>query len=163
MTEIAMPQFDEVSNAKNQARGRAVKRFSSNDNFFRRLTQAAALAVLVDPRRGDRVADQGLDPGVSEPSALGFSTTRDLEPGHREVRGAARDLRHRRHLGNRDGDRGAGRHGHSHFSHRALSGCFAPADRHRYRAIGGNSKHHLRNLGLVRFRAVSPAHTSSRP
>ena len=46
MTEIAMPQIDRAG-AKAQARGRAIQRFAWNDNFFRLLTQAAALAVLL--------------------------------------------------------------------------------------------------------------------
>ena len=46
MTEIAMPQIDRAG-PKAQARGRAIQRFAWNDNFFRLLTQAAALAVLL--------------------------------------------------------------------------------------------------------------------
>jgi phosphate transport system permease protein len=46
MTEIAMPQI-ETANSNVQSRGKAIKRFASGDNFFRRLTQSAALVVLL--------------------------------------------------------------------------------------------------------------------
>jgi phosphate transport system permease protein len=46
MTEIAMPQI-ESAGSKVMMRGRAIKRFAWNDNFFRRLTQACALIVLL--------------------------------------------------------------------------------------------------------------------
>ena len=46
MTEIAMPQI-ECAGSKAQMRERAIKRFALSDNFFRRLTQSAALAVLL--------------------------------------------------------------------------------------------------------------------
>ncbi len=46
MTEIVMPQVESAS-SRVETRGRAVKRFASGDNFFRRLTQGAALAVLL--------------------------------------------------------------------------------------------------------------------
>ena len=46
MTEIAMPQID-MAASKVQMRERAAKRFAFSDNFFRRLTQSAALAVLL--------------------------------------------------------------------------------------------------------------------
>ena len=46
MTEIVMPQVESAS-SRVETRGRAVKRFASGDNFFRRLTQGAALVVLL--------------------------------------------------------------------------------------------------------------------
>jgi phosphate transport system permease protein len=46
MTEIVMPQV-ESAGAMVHSRGKAVKRFASGDNFFRRLTQGAALVVLL--------------------------------------------------------------------------------------------------------------------
>ncbi len=46
MTEIAMPQI-ETASSNVQSRSKAIKRFASGDNFFRRLTQAAALLVLL--------------------------------------------------------------------------------------------------------------------
>ena len=46
MTEIVMPQIEAV-NSRVAARGRATRRFTSSDNFFRRVTQMAALAVLL--------------------------------------------------------------------------------------------------------------------
>jgi phosphate transport system permease protein len=46
MTEIAMPQIESAS-SRVETRGKAVKRFASGDNFFRRLTQGAALVVLL--------------------------------------------------------------------------------------------------------------------
>ena len=46
MTEIAMPQI-ETSGSKVHVRGRAIRRFAASDNFFRRLTQACALIVLL--------------------------------------------------------------------------------------------------------------------
>ncbi len=46
MTEIVMPQI-EAAASKNNVRSRAVKRFASGDSFFRRLTQGAAVAVLL--------------------------------------------------------------------------------------------------------------------
>ena len=46
MSEIAMPQID-MAASKVQMRERAAKRFAFSDNFFRRLTQSAALAVLL--------------------------------------------------------------------------------------------------------------------
>jgi len=46
MTEMAMPQM-EMAASKVQMRERAAKRFALSDNFFRRLTQSAALAVLL--------------------------------------------------------------------------------------------------------------------
>jgi phosphate transport system permease protein len=46
MTEIAMPQV-ETASSNVQSRGKAIKRFASGDNFFRRLTQSAALIVLL--------------------------------------------------------------------------------------------------------------------
>ena len=46
MTEIVMPQTNGVK-SKAQGRERAIQRFAWNDNFFRLLTQAAALAVLL--------------------------------------------------------------------------------------------------------------------
>jgi phosphate transport system permease protein len=44
MTEMAMPR---IEMAASKARERAIKRFAFSDNFFRRLTQSAALAVLL--------------------------------------------------------------------------------------------------------------------
>ncbi len=46
MTEIVMPQIESAS-SRVETRGKAVKRFASGDNFFRRLTQGAALVVLL--------------------------------------------------------------------------------------------------------------------
>ena len=46
MTEIVMPQI-QTAGSMVQSRGKAVKRFASGDNFFRRLTQGAALVVLL--------------------------------------------------------------------------------------------------------------------
>jgi phosphate transport system permease protein len=46
MTEIAMPQID-AANPSVAARGKAIRRFTASDNFFRRLTLAAALTVLL--------------------------------------------------------------------------------------------------------------------
>lgn len=46
MTEIAMPQID-LARSKAEARERATKRFALSDNFFRRLTQSAAIIVLL--------------------------------------------------------------------------------------------------------------------
>jgi phosphate transport system permease protein len=46
MTEIAMPQIETASSSV-QSRGKAIKRFASGDNFFRRLTESAALIVLL--------------------------------------------------------------------------------------------------------------------
>ncbi len=46
MTEIAMAQI-ELAGSKAMMRGRAIKRFAWSDNFFRRLTQACALIVLL--------------------------------------------------------------------------------------------------------------------
>ncbi len=46
MTEIAMAQI-ESAGSKAMMRGRAIKRFAWSDNFFRRLTQACALIVLL--------------------------------------------------------------------------------------------------------------------
>ena len=46
MTETAMPHI-KVAGSTVQSRERAIKRFAFSDNFFRRLTQSAALAVLL--------------------------------------------------------------------------------------------------------------------
>ncbi len=46
MAEIAMPQVQAAS-SRDLARGKAIKRFASSDSFFRRLTQTAALIVLL--------------------------------------------------------------------------------------------------------------------
>ncbi len=46
MTEIAMPQID-LARSKAEARERATKRFALSDVFFRRLTQSAAIIVLL--------------------------------------------------------------------------------------------------------------------
>jgi phosphate transport system permease protein len=46
MTEIAMPQID-LARSKAEARERATKRFAWSDSFFRRLTQSAAIIVLL--------------------------------------------------------------------------------------------------------------------
>ena len=46
MTETAMPHI-KVAGSMVQGRERAIKRFAFSDNFFRRLTQSAALAVLL--------------------------------------------------------------------------------------------------------------------
>jgi phosphate transport system permease protein len=46
MTEIVMPQV-ETAHSRVETRGKAIKRFASGDNFFRRLTQGAALVVLL--------------------------------------------------------------------------------------------------------------------
>jgi phosphate transport system permease protein len=46
MTEMAMPQI-EAAASKVQMRERAIRRFAWSDNFFRRLTLGAALAVLL--------------------------------------------------------------------------------------------------------------------
>ena len=46
MTEIAMPQID-LARSKAEARERATKRFALSDSFFRRLTQSAAIIVLL--------------------------------------------------------------------------------------------------------------------
>ena len=54
-------------------------------------------------------------------------------------------------------DRRAGRPRHRDLPDRALPAVAAPADRHRHRAAGRHSQHHLRHLGPVRFRAVPAA------
>ena len=46
MTETAMPHI-KMAGSTVQNRQRAIKRFAFSDNFFRRLTQSAALAVLL--------------------------------------------------------------------------------------------------------------------
>jgi len=46
MTEYVMPQIETASSSV-QSRGKAIKRFASGDNFFRRLTEGAALVVLL--------------------------------------------------------------------------------------------------------------------
>jgi phosphate transport system permease protein len=46
MSEMVMPQVQTAS-SRVLARGRAIKRFASSDSFFRRLTQTAALIVLL--------------------------------------------------------------------------------------------------------------------
>jgi phosphate transport system permease protein len=46
MTEIAIPQIDAAS-SRVRTRGKAVRRFASGDNFFRRLTLSAAIMVLL--------------------------------------------------------------------------------------------------------------------
>ena len=46
MTEIVMPRI-ETAGSRVQIRGKATKRFASGDNFFRRLTQGAAIVVLL--------------------------------------------------------------------------------------------------------------------
>ena len=46
MTEIVMPQI-ELTRSRTETRGRAVKRFASGDNVFRRLTLGAAIVVLL--------------------------------------------------------------------------------------------------------------------
>ena len=46
MTETAMPHI-KMAGSTVQSRQRAIKRFAFSDNFFRRLTQSAALAVLL--------------------------------------------------------------------------------------------------------------------
>ena len=46
MTEIAVPQM-EAAGIRAQARERATKRFALSDVFFRRLTQSAAIIVLL--------------------------------------------------------------------------------------------------------------------
>ncbi len=46
MTEIAMPQV-ESAGLRAETRGKAVRRFAASDAFFRRLTQSAALVVLL--------------------------------------------------------------------------------------------------------------------
>ncbi len=46
MTEITMPQMD-AAGSKALARERATKRFAWSDSFFRRLTQSAAILVLL--------------------------------------------------------------------------------------------------------------------
>ncbi len=46
MTEIAMPQIESAS-SRAHTRGKAIKSFASSDTFFRRLTQSAALVVLL--------------------------------------------------------------------------------------------------------------------
>ncbi len=46
MADIVMPQAD-AAGTRVHARGKAIRRFASGDNFFRRLTQSAALVVLL--------------------------------------------------------------------------------------------------------------------
>ncbi len=46
MTQFVMPQVESASSSV-RARGKAIKRFAASDNFFRLLTQSAALIVLL--------------------------------------------------------------------------------------------------------------------
>src|SRR5829696_2806280 len=77
-----------------------------------------------------------------------------LESRHRTIRCAGADLWHARHLVRRDADRCSDRAVDCGVSHRIVSALLAPADRHRDRAVGRHSQHHLWHLGLVRVRAV---------
>ena len=160
MTETAMPQI-KMAGSTVQSRAARDKALCAQRQFLSPPDAKRCARRAVDPWRRDRIADQGLDPGVSgvRPRLLHDS---DLESGHREIRRPCADFRNGRHLRHRDGDRRAGRHRHRHFSHRAVSARVAAADRHRHRAVGGNPEHYLRNLGPVRVRAVSPAIRATR-
>ena len=154
MTEIAMPQI-ETAGSKVHVRGRAIRRFAASDNFFRRLTQACALIVLlilggviVSLIKGSIPAFQAF--------GFGFFTTVVWNPVTEKF-GAGAPM-----FGTIVTSAIAMaiavpfRHRHRRFSHRAVSAFIAPTDRHRRRALGGNPKHYLRTLGLIHIRAVSP-------
>ena len=122
-----------------------------------RLPQSDASCRLwraASAQRRHRVADHRCGAGASG-IRLRLPDLAELESGHREIRCARADLRHRRHLLHRHADRGADRPVHRDVPHRALPAMAAPADRHRDRTAGRHSEHHLRHLGPVRVRARS--------
>ncbi len=142
-------------------RGKAIRRFAAGDNFFRRLTQGAALVVLLILGGAIVSLIEGSIPAF-QAFGFGFFTTEVWNPVTEKF-GA-----------------GAAIYGTLVTSIIAMAIAvpvgigiaifltelcppdIAPADRHRHRAAGGNPEHHLRHLGPVRVRAVSPGSTCSR-
>jgi phosphate transport system permease protein len=79
MSEIAMPQLSTAGSETARQRSRAIKGFASSDAFFRRLTQSAALVVLLI--LGGVIASliQGSIPAFRE-FGFGFFTTEVWNP-----------------------------------------------------------------------------------
>src|SRR5215211_1650532 len=86
-----------------------------------------------------------------------------LESRHRTIRRAGADLWHAGDLVYCHADRGSDRAVDCGVSHRAVSAVLAPADRHRDRAVGRHSQHHLWHLGPVRVRAVPAGDAAAVP
>ena len=149
MTEMVMPQI-ETAASENHVRSRAIKRFASGDNFFRRLTQGAAIAVLLILGGVILSLIKGSIPAF-QTFGLSFLTTVVWNPVTEKF-GAEYDVRNDRYVRHRHGDRSAGRPWDRHFSHRAMPALLAPSDWYRDRVIGGRYKHNLWNLGPVRVR-----------
>ena len=80
-------------------------------------------------RRRDAIARARLASGL-EGLWLRILHLAKLEPGHREVRGGARHLRHASHLLHRHAYRRPGQSRHRRLPHRDLPRALAPDDRH---------------------------------
>ena len=139
--------------------GRAAARSGASrwsDDFFHRLTQGAALVVLLILGGVIGSLIKGSIPAFQK-FGFGFFTTQVWNPVTEKFGALAPIYGTLVTSAIAMADRGAAGHGDRRLSDRALSACLASTDRHRHRAIGRNPKHHLRHLGLVRFRPVSPA------
>ena len=144
------------------ARTKALDRLRLGDTVFRHLTRAAAIGVLI---LLSGVIISLIDGSLPAIKTFGFELPLEpaLEPGHRQFRRAAGDLRHRRHLVHRHADRGADRPDDRVLPHRTVSAMAAPADRHRHRTARRHSQHHLRHLGPVRLRAIPAGDAAAVP
>ena len=87
---------------------RASRRGALADRAFHGADAFFALLVLLVLVRRHRRAGRRRGAGAAS-IRLRFPRHRRLEPGHREIRRAGADLRHARHLGDRDADRHSGR------------------------------------------------------
>ena len=117
---------------------------------------------VVAAQRRHHFADRRLAAGDRD-FRLRLPGQRAVESGHREVRRAAGDLRHCRHVAHRHADRGAGRPDDRFLSHRAVPAMAAAADRHRHRTARRHPQHHLRHLGTVRLRPVPAGDAAAVP
>ena len=156
MVDIALQRSEVRSCRRAQSRAKVLDRLRVGDIFFRGLTRAAALAVLVILGGVIVALISGAWPALST-FGITFLFDESWNPVTERFGAIAPDLRHDRHVPHRDGHRGAGRADDRGVPDRTLPDDAAASDRNRYRVARRDSQHHLRHLGLVRLRAVPAA------
>ncbi len=154
MTDAVLPGHALPADAV-ASRARAISRMRLGDILFRALTRTCCDRRPASAGRRDWCRwSIGALAGPAR-IRLRVSDLAELESGDREVRRAGADLRHDRHLADRDADRGADRPLDRDVPDRALPDVPAAADRHCDRTARRHPEHHLRHLGPVRVRARS--------